>query len=69
MRPDPSIPSVTSSAVEDAENPDGPFLLNHHISLSLPDSPTLFCFNTKRKKRRPRQAQILKAAHKKARPK
>uniref|UniRef100_A0A2P2JFZ9 Uncharacterized protein MANES_06G150100 n=1 Tax=Rhizophora mucronata TaxID=61149 RepID=A0A2P2JFZ9_RHIMU len=36
VRPDPSTPFVTSSAVDDDENPDGPFLLNHHIlSLSV----------------------------------
>ena len=34
----PSIPWVTSSAVEEAENPDGPFLLNHHILLSPANS-------------------------------
>lgn len=33
VRPVPSIPSVTSSAVEEDENPDGPFLLNNHIAL------------------------------------
>lgn len=32
VRPVPSIPSVTCSAVEERENPDGPFLSNHHIS-------------------------------------
>lgn len=31
VRPVASIPCVTSSAVEDDENPDGPFLLNSHI--------------------------------------
>lgn len=31
VRPEPSIPSVTSSAVEEDENPDGPFLLSNHI--------------------------------------
>ena len=31
VRPVPSIPSVTSSAVEEDENPEGPFLLNNHI--------------------------------------
>jgi hypothetical protein len=35
VRPVPLSPSVTSSAVEEAENPDAPFLLNNHISLSL----------------------------------
>lgn len=38
VRPVPSIPRVTSSAVEDEENPDSPFRLNGHIlppSLSL----------------------------------
>lgn len=30
VRPVPSIPLVTSSAVEKAENSDGPFLLNNH---------------------------------------
>lgn len=36
VRPDASIPWVTSSAVEDDENPDGPFLQNGHIlSLAL----------------------------------
>lgn len=33
VRPVPSIPSVTSSAVEEAENPDGPFLLKNQIIL------------------------------------
>lgn len=37
VRPVASIPWVTSSAVEDEENPDGPFLLKSHI-LSLQDS-------------------------------
>lgn len=32
VRPVPSIPSVTSSAVEEEENPEGPFLLNNHIA-------------------------------------
>ena len=31
VRPVPSIPWVTSSAVEEAENPDGPFQLKIHI--------------------------------------
>lgn len=31
VRPEPSIPLVTSSAVEEEENPDGPFLLNSHM--------------------------------------
>lgn len=31
VRADPSIPSVTSSAVEEAENPDGPFLSKIHM--------------------------------------
>lgn len=31
VRSDLSIPCVTSSAVELAENPDAPFLLNNHI--------------------------------------
>lgn len=31
VRPEASIPRVTSSAVEDDENPDGPFLLKSHI--------------------------------------
>ena len=31
VRPEPSIPCVTSSAVEEDENPDGPFLLKSHI--------------------------------------
>jgi len=31
VRPEPSIPCVTSSAVEEAENPDVPFLLKNHI--------------------------------------
>ena len=35
VRPLPSIPWVTSSAVEDDENPDAPFPLNGHIFLSL----------------------------------
>jgi len=44
VRPVPSIPRVTSSAVELAEYPDGPFLLNNHIlslslSLSLSQEP------------------------------
>jgi len=34
VRPVPSIPCVTSSAVEYPENPDGPFPQNNHI-LSL----------------------------------
>lgn len=33
VRPVPSIPWVTSSAVEEEENPDGPFLPKNHISL------------------------------------
>lgn len=32
VRPFPSIPSVTCSAVEVAENPDGPFQPKNHIS-------------------------------------
>jgi len=35
VRPVPSRPSVTSSAVDDDENPEGPFLLNGHIFLFL----------------------------------
>lgn len=35
VRPDASIPWVTSSAVEDDENPDGPFLQNGHIALRI----------------------------------
>lgn len=35
VRPVPSIPCVTSSAVEEAENPDAPFLLNNHIPAKL----------------------------------
>lgn len=31
VRPDPSIPSVTCSAVERAENPDGPLNPKIHI--------------------------------------
>lgn len=31
VSPEPSIPCVTSSAVEEDENPDGPFLLKSHI--------------------------------------
>lgn len=31
VRPVPSIPSVTCSAVDDDENPEDPFLLNGHI--------------------------------------
>lgn len=31
VRPVPSIPCVTSSAVDDDERPDGPFLLNSHM--------------------------------------
>lgn len=31
VRPAPSIPCVTSSAVEQAENPEGPFQLKIHI--------------------------------------
>lgn len=38
VRPDPSIPCVTSSAVEEAENPDGPVLLNNHIPSLLSDT-------------------------------
>lgn len=37
VRPFPLIPCVTSSAVEEAENPDGPFLLTNHIPLFLSD--------------------------------
>ena len=33
VRPVASIPWVTSSAVEEAENPEGPFLPNIHIIL------------------------------------
>ena len=51
VRPVPSTPWVTSSAVEEDENPDGPFLLKGHIlsqsvcvsgyvSLSLSLSPS-----------------------------
>ncbi|RRT77874.1 hypothetical protein B296_00000948 [Ensete ventricosum] len=55
VRPLPSNPSVTSSAVDDQENPDAPFRLNGHISLSVclslhplvvslsTISPTRFC--------------------------
>lgn len=35
VRPEPSIPSVTSSAVEEAEKTDGPFLLNNHSFIVL----------------------------------
>lgn len=35
VRPEPSRPSVTCSAVEYQLNPDAPLLLNGHISLSL----------------------------------
>jgi len=35
VRPVPSIPCVTSSAVEEAENPDGPFHPKSHILLIL----------------------------------
>lgn len=35
VRPEASIPLVTSSAVEAEENPEGPFLMNNHISLQL----------------------------------
>lgn len=31
VRPVPSIPFVTSSAVERAENPDAPFIANIHM--------------------------------------
>lgn len=34
VRPAPSIPSVTSSAVEEEEKPDGPRLMNGHIAPS-----------------------------------
>lgn len=45
LRPVPSIPSVTCSAVDDDENPEAPFLLNgpssaHTISLSFSFSHT-----------------------------
>ena len=35
VRPVPSIPGVTSSAVEEAENPDGPFHPKNLILLIL----------------------------------
>ena len=35
VRPAPSTPSVTSSAVDHAENPDAPFHFNGHILLLL----------------------------------
>jgi hypothetical protein len=35
VRPVPSVPCVTSSAVEEAENPDGPFHPKSHILLIL----------------------------------
>lgn len=31
VSPEPSIPCVTSSAVEEDENPEGPFLLKSHM--------------------------------------
>jgi len=34
VRPVPSRPSVTCSAVDDDENPEAPFFLNGHISLT-----------------------------------
>lgn len=50
VRPDPSIPWVTSSAVELAENPDAPFLEKGHIVSRIDQITTrteigaLFCF-------------------------
>lgn len=35
VRPEASIPLVTSSAVEAEEKPEGPFPLNSHISFQL----------------------------------
>ena len=47
VRPVPSIPCVTSSAVEHAENPEGPFLLNSHIFFSLLSKTVVFRLNLK----------------------
>lgn len=46
VRPEPSIPLVTPSAVEEEEKPDGPFLLNSHIFLKFSLSPATVFLNS-----------------------
>jgi len=48
VRPVPSIPWVTSSAVERAENPDGPFQPKIHIFCrdKIPNKTIIYTFYT-----------------------
>lgn len=56
VRPVPSIPSVTCSAVDDDENPEDPFLLNGHIFCTHSLSHTRNLQNLSHKKKKKHSA-------------